>query len=72
MAGKWQPRSVSGNDASSPGNRVSARVENGELRVISSTVAVQQVQARMLRYKKPGESVVDEFLAERRRLWGED
>lgn len=55
-----------------PDGRVSARVENGELRVISSAVAVQQVQARMLRYKKPGESVVDEFLAERRRLWGED
>ncbi len=55
-----------------PDGRVSARVENGELRVISSTVAVEQVQASMRRYKQPEESVVDEFLAERRTLWGEE
>jgi len=72
MAGKWQTGSVSGNDASAPDGRVSARVENSGLRVISSAVAVEQVQASMQRYKQPEESVVDEFLAERRTLWGED
>ena len=55
-----------------PDGRVSARVENGELRMVSSAVAVEQVQASMQRYKQPEESVVDEFLAERRTLWGED
>jgi plasmid stability protein len=33
---------------------------------------VRSVQAAFEKYKRPGESVVDEFLAERRRLWGED
>ena len=55
-----------------PEGRVSARVENGELRVISSAVAVEQVQASLRRYKQREESVVDEFLAERRTLWGEE
>ena len=48
--------------------QVTARVDDGELRVVSQAVAICQVQARMRRYKKPGESVVDEFLAERRVL----
>ena len=52
--------------------QVTARVDDGELRVVSQAVAIRQVQARMRRYKKPGESVVDEFLAERRALWGEE
>lgn len=55
-----------------PDGLVSAWVENGELRMISSAVAVEQVQASMRRYKRPEESVVDEFLAERRTLWGEE
>ncbi|MXZ72299.1 MAG: hypothetical protein F4Z04_12475 [Acidobacteria bacterium] len=55
-----------------PDGRVVAQVEDGELRVISSAVAVEQVQASMQRYKQPEESVVDEFLAERRTLWGEE
>ena len=48
-----------------------ARVVDGELRLLSWEGAVRQVQARMRRYKRPGESVVDRFLAERRALWGE-
>lgn len=50
---------------------VTARVEAGELRVASPAVAVKQVQACMRKYRKPGESVVDRFLAARPALWGE-
>lgn len=45
---------------------LTARVVDGELRLLSREGAVRQVQARMRRYKRPGESVVDRFLAERR------
>ena len=51
--------------------RVLARVEEGELRLVSPTVAVRQVQSRMRKYRKPGENVVDRFLADRRKMWGE-
>lgn len=50
---------------------VTARVEAGELRVASPTVAIKQVQSRLRKYRKPGESVVDQFLAARPALWGE-
>lgn len=33
---------------------------------------VRAVQKAFRPYKKPGESVVDDFLAERRRLWGRE
>ena len=52
--------------------RVTARVESGELCLVSPAVAVRQIQARMRKFKKPGESIVDQFLAERRALWGEE
>ena len=52
--------------------RVTARVEAGELRLVTPAVAVQQIQARMRNYKKPGESIVDQFLADRRAMWGEE
>ena len=51
---------------------VTARVEAGELRLVTPTVAVRQIQARMRKYKKPGESIVDQFLADRRAMWGEE
>ena len=52
--------------------RVTARVEAGELRIVSPAAAVRRIQARMQKFKKPGESIVDRFLAERRALWGEE
>ena len=60
-----------------PGDRVIARLEAGELRLVSPAVAVEQVQARMRKYGSAeegaaGEGVVDRFLAERRALWGEE
>ena len=50
---------------------VTARVEGGELRLLSRAVAIRQVQARLRQGRRSGESVVDRFLAERRAMWGE-
>lgn len=55
----------------SPG-RVTARVVDGELTIISPQAALRRVQKMAQKFKKPGESVVDEFLAERRAMWGEE
>lgn len=55
-----------------PGDTLIAHVEDGELRVISARNALRRVQNHMARYKKPDESVVDEFLLERRAMWGEE
>ena len=52
--------------------RVTARVEAGELRLVSQRVAIRQIQSRMQEYKRPGESIVDRFLADRRTMWGEE
>lgn len=52
--------------------RVTARVEAGELRLVSPAVAVRQIQSRMKKYRRPGESVVDRFLSGRRAMWGEE
>ena len=52
--------------------RVTARVEAGELRVISRRIAIRRMQRELQAYKSPGESVVDAFLADRRALWGEE
>ena len=51
---------------------VTVRVEAGELRMISPAVAVKQVQSRMRKYKKSGVSIVDQFLKDRRAMWGEE
>ena len=40
--------------------------EDGELHVITASQAIRQAQAWAAQFKKPGESVVDEFLRERR------
>lgn len=55
-----------------PGDMLIAHVESGELRLISRRMALRQAQKALAKYKKPGESVVDEFLAERRAMWGEE
>lgn len=52
--------------------RVTARVEAGELRVISRCIAIRRMQRLLQKYRPSGESVVDAFLAERRALWGEE
>jgi AbrB family looped-hinge helix DNA binding protein len=55
-----------------PGETLIAHVEDGELRLVSRRMALRQVQAEVAKHKKPGENVVDEFLAERRAMWGEE
>jgi len=55
-----------------PDGRVTARIEDGELRVIAPRVAIRRAQAMIRKHVKPGISMVDEFLAERRAMWGEE
>jgi len=52
--------------------RVTARLVDGELRLVSPRAAIRRAQRLAQKYKKPGESVVDQFLAERRAMWGEE
>ncbi|MCP9233259.1 AbrB/MazE/SpoVT family DNA-binding domain-containing protein [Mesorhizobium sp. LMG 17147] len=49
-----------------PGEEMILHVENGELRVRSWLQNLRRVQAELSALKQPGESVVDEFLKERR------
>mgnify|MGYP001796110363 CR=1 FL=1 len=41
-------------------------VKDGEVRIVSCIQAIRKMQQRMAKYGKPGESVVDEFLRDRR------
>lgn len=52
--------------------QVAARVEAGELRVTSRKASIRLMQTEARQLKKPGESVVDQFLAERPAIWGQD
>ena len=54
------------------GGKITARIEDGELRVIAPSVAIRRAQAIARKHIKPGVSMVDEFLAERRAMWGEE
>jgi len=51
-----------------PGDTVTAKVVDGEFRIVSPGVALKRVQAFARKWKAehPGESVVDELIAERR------
>lgn len=49
-----------------PGDVVLLRVGSGELTVTSQEGAIRKIQKRLATLKKPGESLVDEFLAQRR------
>jgi len=46
---------------------LSIYVKDGEVRIVSRIQAIRRMQQRMTKYKKPGESVVDELLRERRK-----
>ncbi len=50
---------------------VTARVVDGELRLVARSAAIHRLQNEARAYKSPGESVVDEFLRDRRSMWGE-
>jgi AbrB family looped-hinge helix DNA binding protein len=49
-----------------PGDTLVLKVQGGELTAISQLVSIRKVQERLAPYKKPGENVVDQFLAGRR------
>lgn len=49
-----------------PGDTVILKVNDGEMTALSQTAAIRKIQQRLSALRKPGESVVDEFLAERR------
>ena len=49
-----------------PESEILIRVEDGGLRLETRATALRRVQDYMKQFKKPGDSVVDEFLAERR------
>ena len=55
-----------------PSGRLTARLVEGELRLISPKAALRRAQKIARKFKKPGESVVDDFLAERKTMWGEE
>ena len=48
------------------GDKVTLRVEDGQIVVESFRATIKRVQDMLAHLKVPGESVVDEFLAERR------
>ena len=48
------------------GGKVVAEVRDGMLVIDTLEARLQRIQARLAPYRTPGESVVDEFIAERR------
>lgn len=53
------------------GGVLSARLVEGRLTLVAPLVALRRAQRIAQKYKVEGRSVVDEFLAERRALWGD-
>lgn len=51
---------------------LSLYVQDGEVRIVSRIQAIRRMQQRMAKYKKRGESVVDELLRERREEAGRE
>lgn len=49
-----------------PGDMVTARVVDGELRIISSRAAIRKAQKLVREHIAPGQNLVDELIAERR------
>jgi hypothetical protein len=55
-----------------PGERVFATIADGRVTLKSGDAAMEDARSIVRKYIKPGSRVVDEFLAERRAMWGED
>lgn len=49
-----------------PGDEVILRVDDGELRITTMKQRIERAQRRARQYVKPGVSLVDELIAERR------
>ena len=54
------------------GHRVFAEFEDAELKLVSFDTAFERARAIVRKYVPAGSNVVDEFLAERKAMWGED
>jgi bifunctional DNA-binding transcriptional regulator/antitoxin component of YhaV-PrlF toxin-antitoxin module len=68
------PKEVAETLGLTKGWRVQARVVDDELRIVSGETAMARARDLVRQHiqLKPGESIVDEFIAERRAMWGED
>jgi hypothetical protein len=53
------------------GGVLAAEVADGQLTLVAPMTALRRIQRLAQKYRKPGESIVDGFLAERRAIWGE-
>ena len=51
---------------------VSVWVEGAELHMVAPREALKKVHGLLAPLKREGESIVDEFLAERRAMWGDE
>jgi AbrB family looped-hinge helix DNA binding protein len=49
-----------------PGDEVILRMEDGELRITTMKLRLERAQRRVRQYVKPGVSLADELIAERR------
>jgi AbrB family looped-hinge helix DNA binding protein len=49
-----------------PGDEVILQLDDDELRITTMKKRIERAQAHARRYLKPGVSIVDEFIAERR------
>ena len=58
--------------AAQPGARVFAKLEDSEVKIVSGEESMRRAQEIVRKYVPPGSNVVDEFLAERKAMWGED
>lgn len=54
------------------GDVLMLRVIDGELHVLGPKAATRRARAIAAPYKRPGVSEVDEFLKNRRKMWGEE
>lgn len=55
-----------------PGATVLAEIKDGALEITTFALRVKRVQAIFAPLRQEGVSIVDEFIAERRAMWGEE
>jgi bifunctional DNA-binding transcriptional regulator/antitoxin component of YhaV-PrlF toxin-antitoxin module len=55
-----------------PGATVIAELRDGVITLSTWATRLRRLQSMFQAYRRPGVSEVDEFLAERRRMWGEE
>jgi AbrB family looped-hinge helix DNA binding protein len=55
-----------------PGDTVLAEIRDGAVEIATLATRIRRVQDMLAPYKQPGVSIVDEFIAEKRAMWGEE